>query len=461
MKRTLPFFLLGLLGLAGFFFPLVQPEKITTHEVIREVPATGVALPSAVAVFETSLASPISTSATSLTLTANSVRGGTTLSGFNCVTIDEGSAQAEFVCGTISGTSMTSVQRGLDPANGTSTVATLQFAHRRGANVKITDFPLITIMRNQLNGVSSFENLLFYSTSSQPCAVGSATTTICPKSYMDGLSIAGASNADLTTKGIVELATQAEAASSTSLGGTAAALVLPASMATDTPNTLTKASRVLMSNMSGYLAQAWLDLTAAFTFSGGLTSSGTTTISASSLTTNPLVINSLAYKWPATRGASSTVLMENGSGGLIFDYGSMYNFGRTSTSSGGKGTMTIAHGLIGTPRLMKFTVTNSDNLGNDTGKSYGTGVATSTSATQSATSICAGDWVANSPVIAAQEKSVAAYVISLVGSASVACDTDPGWRAQVSTVDATNITLTFDGAANDATTLNIQWEAYR
>ena len=100
---------------------------------------------------------------------------------------------------------------------------------------------------------------------------------------------------------------------------------------------------------------------------------------------------------------------------------------------------------------------------NDTGKSYGTGIATSSSATQSASSICASDWIQNSPLAQAQEKSVAGYVISLVSSsaAGTACDTDPGWRAYVSAVDATNITLTFDGANNLADTLNIQWEAYR
>ena len=64
------------------------------------------------------------------------------------------------------------------------------------------------------------------------------------------------------------------------------------------------------------LAYSW---TGPHLFSGGASSTGTTTISASSLTTNPFVINSLAYKWPSVRGASSTVLMEDGSGNLTWN----------------------------------------------------------------------------------------------------------------------------------------------
>src|SRR5437016_14018177 len=67
----------------------------------------GAALPSGTAVFETSLQSRISSTDTSLTLTANSVRGGSTLSGYNCFTLDEGRTDAEYACGTVSGTSVT------------------------------------------------------------------------------------------------------------------------------------------------------------------------------------------------------------------------------------------------------------------------------------------------------------------------------------------------------------------
>src|SRR3954447_21810641 len=123
----------------------------------------GVALPSGTAVFETSLASRISSSDTSMTLVSTTTRGGGSLAGYQCFTIDEGRSDAEYVCGFLtSAKTVTGLTRGLDPLTGTSTNATLQFAHRVGANVKITDFPLIGIMRAILNGADTVPNLLSY-----------------------------------------------------------------------------------------------------------------------------------------------------------------------------------------------------------------------------------------------------------------------------------------------------------
>jgi hypothetical protein len=251
-------------------------------------PTLGVALPSGAAVFETSLQDRISSTDTSMVIVSATARGGGTLSGYQCFTIDEGRSDAEFVCGTLTGTTLSSLERGLDPLNGTSTVAALKFTHRKGANVKITDFPLLQRLRNQVNGAEAFETALSYAsalsfstTSNQiPSAlwvsgVGntastsavavirqsantfsgsntfsagntfSATTTLtggalvstayrcttesdanqlCEKAYIDSVAIAGASNANTTTKGIVEEATQSEVNAGTATGGTAARL---------------------------------------------------------------------------------------------------------------------------------------------------------------------------------------------------------------------------------------------
>jgi hypothetical protein len=48
------------------------------------------------------------------------------------------------------------------------------------------------------------------------------------KEYIDGIAVAGASDADNTTKGIVEIATDSEIQNSTSTGSTGAKLVIPA-----------------------------------------------------------------------------------------------------------------------------------------------------------------------------------------------------------------------------------------
>lgn len=193
----------------------------------------GATLPQGVAIFQTSLQSPITSSATSMTLTSNSVRGGNTLSGYNCFTIDEGSAQAEYVCGTVSGTTVSSLTRGIDPLTATTTNATLQFAHRRGASVKITDFPLIQVVRNQLSGLDNLPGILFYTQDN----TFSSSTQLVSKSYVDSVAIAGAPDSTESVKGITELATQIEMASSTVTGSTGASLSLYSKYSTSSPYT--------------------------------------------------------------------------------------------------------------------------------------------------------------------------------------------------------------------------------
>lgn len=146
-----------ILAISAWFNPTPEPP-----------PAVGTALPEAVAVFETSLAAPITANATTMTLTSNSIRGGGSLSGFNCFTIDEGSAQAEYVCGTVATTTVTGLTRGISPADGITEDTDLQFSHRRGANVKITDFPIIQRLKLQNNGEGTFENALSYATGVTP-----------------------------------------------------------------------------------------------------------------------------------------------------------------------------------------------------------------------------------------------------------------------------------------------------
>ncbi len=163
--------------LLGSLFNPIEPVIAPIHEVgtseqvvinpTTELPV-GAALPQATGVFETSLAAPITSTATSMTLTANAVRGGGAVAGYTCFTVDEGTAQAEVICGTVSSTAVTSLTRGVSYADGTTSVAANKFAHRRGANVKITDFPVIQILKAQNNGDETFPNPLTYDTGIGP-----------------------------------------------------------------------------------------------------------------------------------------------------------------------------------------------------------------------------------------------------------------------------------------------------
>jgi hypothetical protein len=259
--------LLGAVLTIGSFFGVYhEPQQPVVEQTL------GAVLPSATAVFETSLQSRISSTDTSLTLVANSVRGGSTLSGYQCFTVDEGRTDAEYVCGTVSGTSVTSLTRGIDPSTGTTTNSTLKFAHRVGANVKITDFPVLQILRHQANGSDTYPNTLRYATGVVPTTVDDLTD----KGYVDGVAFSGAGVIDATAiaKGVSQLATGCEAASSTA-SGSSGPLVIPASLASSTYNAVTGPCKVVVTGNSGKIDDNFIATSSLFTNSSF---SGTTTV---------------------------------------------------------------------------------------------------------------------------------------------------------------------------------------
>lgn len=173
--------------------------------------------------FETSLASALSASGSSFTLESATDEDGNALSGLYGMTIDVGSADVEDFLVTISGTTATVVYRGIDADAPNTEVTANKKAHRRGASVVVTDYPVLAVLRNLLNGDDTIPNKLSYA--SHPTF--SSNQDIPDKQYVDGVAVAGASNADATTKGIVEEATQAEVDARTTTGGTGAKLFAP------------------------------------------------------------------------------------------------------------------------------------------------------------------------------------------------------------------------------------------
>lgn len=278
----------------GIYTPALQVQAPLT--------TVGASLPQGAAIFETSLQSAITSSATSMTLAANSVRGGSTLSGYNCFTIDEGSAQSEYVCGTVSGTAVSAMIRGVDPITATTTNATLQFAHRRGSNVKITDFPLIQVMRNQLNGSETIPNILNYTYDNN--FLTASTSALVTLGQLNRTAFGGG------TVGVTS-------------GGTGQTS-LPLNMILigngNSPITSTSSPTV------GYITAT--SSTGTNTFTGPVNANGvnlltasttltaTTTIAASNVNSRAVIFNNLAYGFPSVRGVSNSVLTENGSGTL-------------------------------------------------------------------------------------------------------------------------------------------------
>lgn len=297
---------------------------------------TGASLPSATAVFETSLASPISSSATSLTLTANAVRGGGALSGYNCFVIDEGSAQAEFICGTVSSTAVTSLLRGVSPTTGTTTIASLQFAHRRGSNVKISDFPLIQIIKAQNNGEETFPNKLTYTTS--PTFLNN--NEIVDKAYVDSVAF-GSLPLTVTSGGTGALTFP----SGGFLFGNGTSAIGASS--SPTVGWLNATSTTATSTLAGFLSVTGTNSTS--TFSGNVSLTATTSIKADS--SNRLIANNLSYAFPSTRGASSSVLTEDGTGVLRFlpNNPPRYTYATSSVWAATSGTVSTSTGFFTVP----------------------------------------------------------------------------------------------------------------
>ena len=152
------------------------------------------ATPKIIADFETQLASAIAVSDTSFTLSSATDDDGVALpSGKYYFTIENGSSNKEYLVGTLSGSTVSSVST--VSRQGTETPGAAR-AHRIGSSVIISDF-------------------LTY------------------KNYMDEIALVSAPDADANTKGVVEEATTAEIDADTATGSTGAELfVAPDALAT-------------------------------------------------------------------------------------------------------------------------------------------------------------------------------------------------------------------------------------
>lgn len=187
-------------------------------------------LPKVLANFETSLASKISSTATTGILNTSTDDDGTTLSGDFILTIDEGQSTEEHILATLSGASITAMTRGLSRVDAKTSVAANKKEHGRGASVKITNMNLIKINR-LINAEDEFDatNIMLYD--AEP-SFSSASNELCTVKYAEDLANAGAADASTVQKGIAEEATQAEIETGTATGGTSARLfVNPSTLA--------------------------------------------------------------------------------------------------------------------------------------------------------------------------------------------------------------------------------------
>lgn len=230
-----------------------------------------ISIPDSPYLFITTLQSSIGSSDTSMTLNLGTFKNGTSLSGYQCFTLDSGTATAEYVCGTASGTAISSLLRGIDPQNPAATSTSLAFSHRRGADVRITDFPILQVVKRLVNGQDAFPSRLSMDTS---IATSSFTTyNLVTKQYTDGVALQGAPTATTTGNipGVVALASGIQLSNGTAMSG-AYTLVAPASFFSYSPQSATS---IPVSNASGKINVGYLDLSA---YTGALAVTGTSTL---------------------------------------------------------------------------------------------------------------------------------------------------------------------------------------
>lgn len=170
--------------------------------------------------FETQLATKLAVGGTTATLQSATDDDGVALpAGRYFFTIDGDNSSKEHVACTLSGTSLTaikSVSRQGVEASGVVRV------HRIGATVVITDFKHLKAINDLLDGTTNLN-------ASVPLGYdGTASITtnnqLATKAYVDGVAVSGAPDANTTTKGIVQQATQAQRDARTATGSTGAAL---------------------------------------------------------------------------------------------------------------------------------------------------------------------------------------------------------------------------------------------
>lgn len=291
------------IAVASLFMQAPTPPPAPAPAPVEQRLGATNAIETPVAVFHTSLANQISSTATTMTLVSGLTADGTTLaSSTYSFVIDSGQPDQEFVEADCTNTACTNMQRGLSVVTGTSSIASAAQNHRRTATVDIVDAPLLLKITSILNGISTLPNILSYTST----PTFTKPTQIPDKLYIDTIAVAGAPNASESTNGIGQLATAAQASAGVTTGSTGARLLLPASLATSSCTTAQN-QLLVASSTTGKLSGNCLDTTSnAYTWTKNQTFSATTTISGASTTTNPLVLNGQAYAFPSTGISSST-----------------------------------------------------------------------------------------------------------------------------------------------------------
>lgn len=200
---------------------------------------------------------------------------------------------------------LTGVTRGLAPVSPYTASSTFRFSHGGGTKLIVSNSPpFYDTFANKNNAGTITGQYTFASTAIPQMAtnttsaqlVANGTSTLATLEYVNTVAVSGAANATEAVKGISELGTAAEMASSTIFGSTGASTVIQTKNATDTPlakcNSVGSASGsgcAVIAQLDGKISPNFIATSSAYsynwgastTFSGVTTLNGTTTSNAS------------------------------------------------------------------------------------------------------------------------------------------------------------------------------------
>ena len=353
--------------------------------------------------------SGISSSATSITLQSFTIKQtgykiqDSELSDTFHITIDPGvSSKQEIVSCTTStqnanGTAtFTGCIRGLLPIAPYTASSTMRFTHAGSAQVIFSDPPQLFNLYTAKANNESITGEWTYSINPH-ATTATSSDQLVTLGQVNGIAIQGAATSTESVGGIVRLGTLAQQAASYN-NGVADPTVLQTKNATSTCQVVGSYT-IVASSTTGKLDKNCLDGSLNYTWSGtnlftaSTTHSATTTISASNALNNALVLNSIAYAFPSTQGATKSKLENNGSGTLTWVTGNnQINFASTTdvVVSGNYATstaVTIPAGYLTASSTLNFKASVLASVTTQTGVSCDFSLRESTGATYFSTTI--------------------------------------------------------------------------
>lgn len=291
---------------------------------------------------------------------------------------------------------LTGVSRGLGFSYPYTASTTLAQAHSGQSIFILSNSPQLYNRYYNLSNVSTSTNILWFSSTTPPrldsVAGQSAGSYIATTSEfvtwagLQAVALSGVSNATESVRGVGELATQIEMASSTATGSTGASLLLYSKYSTSSP--YTTGLWIPTTQNDGKLSPLFIATSSSYLYNWGAGHMFTASTTFAANSSNKVSFNTQAYVFPSSQLASSTVLMTNGSGGLSWQrltqvlYINSASLTTSQTGTTSLATVALpADTLNTTGRVIAISALTSGNGGGGNchfGINYGTGSATTT-----------------------------------------------------------------------------------